>query len=100
MSHEQLAVVIAKLLDHMERKSISSLTIYWQGGEIMILPPAWFERAHGLIAEAAGARGKRVEHSLQSNMIGYNKKWNKIIAEMFDNSVGTSMDYPNLYRKA
>jgi radical SAM protein with 4Fe4S-binding SPASM domain len=32
-------------------------------------------------------------------MIGYNKGWNKIIAEMFGNSVGTSMDYPNLHRK-
>ena len=27
-------------------------------------------------------------------------RWNTIIAEMFGNSVGTSMDFPNLYRKA
>jgi uncharacterized protein len=100
MSHEKLAVVVAKLLDHMEHKAISAMTIYWQGGEIMLLPPEWFERAGAMIAEAAGARGKLVEHSLQSNMIGYSRKWNKIIAEMFGNSVGTSMDYPNLYRKA
>ncbi|MBO0720244.1 MAG: radical SAM protein [Blastocatellia bacterium] len=100
MSHEKLAVVIDKLLDHMERKAISLMTIYWQGGEIMLLPPEWFERAQDLITEAAGARGKQVEHSLQSNMIGYNRKWNKIIAEMFAGSVGTSMDYPNLYRRA
>ena len=92
--------VIDKLLDHMERKAIASMTIYWQGGEIMILPPAWFERAHDLIQEAAAARGKRIAHSLQSNMIGYNKRWNTIIAEMFGNSVGTSMDFPNLYRQA
>ena len=100
MSHEQLSVVIEKLLDHMERKAIASMTIYWQGGEIMILPPAWFKRAHDLIQEAAAARGKRIGHSLQSNMIGYNKRWNTIIAEMFGNSVGTSMDFPNLYRQA
>jgi uncharacterized protein len=100
MSHEKLGIVIDKLLDHMERKAISSMTIYWQGGEIMILPPAWFERAQGMIQKAADRRGKRIEHSLQSNMIGYNKRWNQIIREMFGNSVGTSMDYPNLYRKA
>jgi radical SAM protein with 4Fe4S-binding SPASM domain len=100
MSHEQLAVVIEKLLDHMERQAIASMTIYWQGGEIMLLPPAWFERAHALIQQAADARGKHITHSLQSNMIGYNKRWNTIIAEMFGNSVGTSMDFPNLYRKA
>ena len=100
MSHEQLSIVIEKLLDHMERKAIASMTIYWQGGEIMLLPPAWFERAHELIQKAADARGKRIAHSLQSNMIGYTPRWNTIIAEMFGNSVGTSMDFPNLYRKA
>ena len=100
MSHEQLSIVIEKLLDHMERKAIASMTIYWQGGEIMLLPPAWFERAHALIQKAADARGKRITHSLQSNMIGYTPRWNPIIAEMFGNSVGTSMDFPNLYRKA
>jgi uncharacterized protein len=100
MSHDKLAIVIEKLLDHMERKAIASMTIYWQGGEIMILPPAWFERANELIENAARARGKRIEHSLQSNMIGYSKKWNDIISGMFGNSVGTSMDFPNLYRKA
>ena len=100
MSHAQLSIVIEKLLDHMERKAIAAMTIYWQGGEIMLLPPAWFERAHELIQKAADARGKRIAHSLQSNMIGYTPRWNKIIAEMFGNSVGTSMDFPNLYRKA
>ena len=76
------------------------MTIYWQGGEVMLLPPEWFERAHGLIGEAAAARGRRIEHSLQSNMIGYTRKWNRVIANMFGNSVGTSMDFPNLYRRA
>src|SRR5262249_4996637 len=99
MSHEQLSVVIEKLLDHMERKAIASMTIYWQGGEIMLLPPTWFEYAHAMIQKAADARGKRIAHSLQSNMIGYTRRWNTIIAEMFGNSVGTSMDFPNLYRK-
>jgi radical SAM protein with 4Fe4S-binding SPASM domain len=100
MSHDSLSVVIGKLLDHMELKDIASLTIYWQGGEAMMLPPSWYERANDLIGQQAQARGKRVEHSLQSNMIGYSSKWDRIIREMFGNSVGTSMDFPNLYRKA
>jgi hypothetical protein len=29
----------------------------------------------------------------------YNPRWNDIIKRMFGNKVGTSMDYPNLYRK-
>src|SRR5262245_48265597 len=100
MSHERLAIVIDKLLDHMERKAITSMTIYWQGGEIMILPPAWFERANDLIENAARKRGKRIEHSLQSNMIGYSRKWNEIIDGMFGKSVGTSMGFRRLYRMA
>jgi uncharacterized protein len=100
MTHEQLSIIIEKLLDHMELESIDRLTIYWQGGEVMILQPEWFRRAYELITTAAERRGKAIGHSLQSNMIGYSKKWNGIIAEMFGNSVGTSMDFPNLYRKA
>jgi radical SAM protein with 4Fe4S-binding SPASM domain len=100
MSLAQLEVVIGKLLDHMERKSIGALTIYWQGGEVMLLPPDWFARAHAVVTEAAMRRGTRVRHHLQSNMIGYTPAWNGLIAEMFDNCVGTSMDFPNLYRRA
>ena len=33
-------------------------------------------------------------------MIGYGRQWNRVIREMFGNSVGTSMDFPNLYRRA
>jgi len=99
MTMDQLSVLINKVLDHMERSHVGALTIYWQGGEIMTMPPRWFEQAYEVIQRAALVRNKQVGHSLQSNMIGYNKGWNKIIAEMFGNSVGTSMDYPNLHRK-
>jgi uncharacterized protein len=99
MSLAELRIVTDKLLDHMEEKAIEGLTIYWQGGEVMLLPPDWFARAHAIIGEAVAGRGKRVRHHLQSNMIGYTPAWTGIIAEMFAGSVGTSMDFPNLYRR-
>jgi uncharacterized protein len=99
MTLEQLDVVIAKVLDYMEDANIRALTIHWQGGEIMTMPPLWFAEAYDLIRNAAEARGKFVDHGLQSNMIGYHPRWNDIIARMFGNSVGTSMDFPNLHRK-
>lgn len=99
MSHDQLCAVISKLLDFMVRGSIDSLMLHWQGGEIMTMPVEWFERAFDLINDLAAARSKRIDHGLQTNMIGYNPRWNDIIRRMFGNSVGTSMDYPNLYRK-
>ena len=96
---DRLGEIIRKVLDYMVEKSLASLTIYWQGGEAMLLPPTWYEQAHTLIQREAELRGKQVFHSLQSNMLAYNVRWNRVIANMFGNSVGTSLDYPNQHRK-
>ncbi len=96
---DRLGEMIRKVLDYMVEKSLRSLTIYWQGGEAMLLPPSWYEQANELIQREAEARGKQVFHSLQSNMLAYSARWNSVIAGMFGNSVGTSLDYPNLHRK-
>ena len=92
---DRLGEMIRKVLDYMVEKSLTGMNIYWQGGEAMLLPPSWYEQANDLIRREAEARGKRVSHSLQSNMLAYSSRWNKVIAEMFGNSVGTSLDYPN-----
>lgn len=99
MSLAQLQVVMNKVFDHMDEACIQALTIHWQGGEVMLIPPDWFVRAFDLIQNAAARRGKFVEHGLQSNMVGYHRRWNDIIKRMFGNSVGTSMDFPNVHRK-
>lgn len=99
MSLDQLRLVMTKVFDHMDAAAIRALTIHWQGGEIMLIPPDWFARAFELIQNLAAKRGKFVEHGLQSNMIGYHRRWNSIIEQMFGNSLGTSMDFPNLHRK-
>src|SRR5258705_11026928 len=85
MTMERLSVLIDKVLDHMERSRVSALTIYWQGGEIMTMPPRWFEQDYEEILRAAQARHKQVQHRLQSNMIGYNKRWHKSISESIGN---------------
>ena len=99
MTLDQLELVMGKVFDYMDEACIRGLTIHWQGGEIMMMPPDWFESAFDQIQTAAEKRGKFVEHGLQSNMIGYNSRWNRVISQMFGNSVGTSMDFPNIHRK-
>lgn len=99
MTLDQLSVVIDKVLDYMDQASIRGLTIHWQGGEIMTMPPDWFERAYDRIENAAASRNKLIDHGLQSNMVAYHPGWNGVIGRMFSNSVGTSMDFPNLHRK-
>lgn len=95
----QLSTIVKKIMDHMELNHFKTLSIYWQGGEVMMMPPEWFEQANGIIQEIAASRNREVKNYIQSNMISYSGKWNRVLAEMFGNSVGTSMDYPNLHRK-
>lgn len=99
LSLDRLAVVLEKVMAYLEQRQIPTLFIYWQGGEIMTLSPEWFERAHELIQESAQIHGRRVVNYLQSNLLGYSQKWNSILAKMFGNSLGTSMDFPNLHRR-
>lgn len=96
---DQLAVIIARVLEYLDEQGIARLALYWQGGEAMLLPPSWYEQAHEHIQRAADAHGKQVRHYLQSNMLGYDERWDAVIRTMFGNSVGTSVDYPNLHRK-
>ena len=98
LSLERLKTLIDKVLDHLVVKSIGTLAIHWQGGEVMTLPPSWLADAHGLIGAAAASRGLVVTHALQTNMIGYGPRWDAVIGDMFGNRVGTSLDYPNLHR--
>jgi radical SAM protein with 4Fe4S-binding SPASM domain len=95
-----LAAILDKTLDYLDEQQIRTLLIYWQGGEVMTLPAAWFEKAQAMIEEAATRRNKEIRNFIQSNMIGYTREWGRILRSMFNGSVGTSLDYPNLHRIA
>jgi len=99
LTHDELSVVVRKVVDHMVREHIETLSVYRQGGEVMTPAPEWFEEAHGIIGEAVNSGRRRVEHFVQSNLIAYSDRRDWVLAQMFGNSVGTSMDYPGLHRK-
>ena len=40
-----------------------------------------------------------IECSVQSNLLGFSPKWRRVISEMFNNDIGSSLDFPNLYSK-
>ena len=44
----QLSKMVGKVLDYLDERGIDSLSIYWQGGEIMTLSPTWMQRAGDL----------------------------------------------------
>lgn len=99
LSLDNLALMTDKVLDYLEERHIEHLTIYWQGGEVMVLPPEWYVSAHERIQERADAHRIGVRHCMQTNMIDYSERWNSVIFEIFGGNVGSSMDYPNRYRR-
>lgn len=99
LSHERLDILSERVFDFLEEKQVDKLTIYWQGGEVMVLPPQWYEEAYRVIEERSRKYSVTVCHTMQTNMIGYNEEWNPVLTEMFGKSVGSSMDFPNLHRK-
>ena len=74
-----LPLLTKRLLDHLEHEGIEECEIYWQGGEAMIMGPAWFAEAGRLMNEAAAARGRRFTHYLQTNLISYSPAWNEVL---------------------
>jgi uncharacterized protein len=99
MSLDQFRIILQKVTDYMNLMHVTDLTIYWQGGEVFTMEPKWFMRALEIIDKSSQSSGKNIENELQTNLIGYSKKWNRVLKEMFNNECGSSLDYPNLYRK-
>lgn len=95
---EKVTVIAEKVFDYMDEQDFGTLLIYWQGGELMTMPAVWFEEAGARIERASTGRNKQILHFAQSNMIGYTKDWERLLLSMFGGGVGTSMDYPNLFR--
>ncbi len=63
------------------------------------MDPEWLLRAHDISLEIAQDTGMRIIHVLQSNLIGYGPRWRRVVSEMFGDTLGSSLDFPNLYRK-
>lgn len=64
----------------------------WHGGEPMLMGVAFYEQAHQYALEKMKKEGRNVYFSMQSNLLGYNKKWYKTFSEVFQGSVSTSFD--------
>lgn len=99
LSMDQVTTLAHHLVDHMKSFSSTEANLYWQGGEVMLLGPAWFEETGRIFARLAETTGYAFNHYLQTNLIGWNEGWNNVVHSMFDSSLGTSMDYPNSHRR-
>ena len=84
---------------YLRQQEVTGLQLYWQGGEVFTMKPEWFLRAHEIVRNVGESAGITIENALQSNLIGFSPKWRQVVSEMFANQIGSSLDFPNLYRK-
>ena len=66
LSSALLPLLTRRLLDHLENERIEECEIYWQGGEAMIMGPAWFAEA-GEVMDRAAAEQRPAICSLSAN---------------------------------
>ena len=61
-----LPLLTRRLLDHLEHEGIEECEIYWQGGEAMIMGPAWFVRRWPTHGSRRCGEGSQI-HSLSAD---------------------------------
>ncbi|MBC2712567.1 MAG: radical SAM protein [Desulfosarcina sp.] len=98
MSPAELQVVVQQVYEYSDKHNIDKIVFYWQGGEVLTLGPSWFEKMDETVSQVFSGSTIRVRHRLQSNLISYTTKWKPVIEKVFQNSIGSSLDYPSLYR--
>jgi uncharacterized protein len=91
--------IFLKIADYLRQQEVSELKLHWEGGEIFTMDPEWLLRAYDISGEISEKSGLRINHRLQTNLIGYGPRWRRIVREMFCDDIGSSLDFPNLYRK-
>lgn len=100
MSLDEVEHIFGELLLTMTERGYTRLDLYWQGGEILLLEPAWFVGMAALARRLFEPHGIHVEQHLQSNLLLYGPAWTSVIRDVFGGRVGTSLDVPNLHRCA
>jgi uncharacterized protein len=99
MELQHLERIMLKLVTYLLKQEITELRLFWTGGEILTMSPEWFLRAHDICREISEKTGLQINNSVQSNLVGYGPHWRRVMSEMFQDKIGSSLDFPNLYRK-
>jgi len=83
-----------KVFDALEPRLHPAATLIWHGGEPMLLGPDFYCHAY----EYARACHPGIRFSMQSNMLGYNKRWKEVFRDVFHGSLSTSWDPEEICR--
>ena len=70
MELEDFECIFRKIADYLRQQEVSDLKLHWEGGEIFTMDPEWLLRAHNISGEISEKSGLRINHRLQTNLIG------------------------------
>ena len=99
MSLEDLSLIFTRISTYLAGCGVKNVEVYWQGGEVTVLSPGWCVRAGELISRVMAEHDLDVVHYLQTNLMNYTSQWHEVIFQLFGGFVGSSLDYPNVYRR-
>lgn len=99
VSLQDLSVIYQRIAGYLSHCRVQEVEIYWQGGEVMMLSPEWCLEAGDIVNARMTEHGLRPSHHVQTNLMDYGPAWDQVIFRLFGGSVGSSLDYPNLYRR-
>lgn len=85
---EKFKLYFDKVYPHM----IDGAFWIWHGGEPMLMGTEFYQQCHEYANYKMQKEGRRIYFSMQSNLLGYNKKWKSVFSEIFGGSVSTSFD--------
>lgn len=95
----QIEEIFSQISNYAFENKISSLRFFWQGGEALLMGKDFFCGVAELSNKYFNTKNIIVNNFLQSNLIAYDKGWNKTLNDFFCSHISTSMDFPNHYRK-
>jgi len=99
MELEDFERILSRMVIYFQSQQITELNLLWTGGEILTMSPEWLLRANDISRETAEKSKIKIKNSVQSNLIGYGPRFRRVMSEMFNDEVGSSLDFPNLHRK-
>jgi radical SAM protein with 4Fe4S-binding SPASM domain len=97
-SLKDLAALFERIASYLARCGSKDVDVYWQGGEILVLPRQWCLDAGQRINTIMRGHGLGVSQFLQTNLMGYEPLWDEVIWSLFDGLLGSSLDFPNVHR--
>lgn len=73
------------------REGHDEVHFIWHGGEPLVLSPEYYFKAQSVLKDALG--DFKYSQSLQTSLIPYREEWSRLVAEVFNYHIGSSVDF-------